>query len=185
MDELTALHVSAQELRRRLAEIRPEHLQQPSALAGWTVFDLANHVIGGGLRYALILADADAETLQATRTKDHVGQDPVATHDAYQRALEDAFAQPGVFPRTVHHPSGDRTALQLLHMRVAEQALHAVDLARSLGLDESLDPELVDHMLARVATEFDFGRDNGFFDPERQVPDDAPAQARLLALSGR
>ena len=185
MDELTALHVSGEELARRLVEVRPEHLQQPSALPGWTVFDLANHVVGGGKRYTLILAGADAQTMQATRTQDHVGDDPMVLHISYQRELEAAFAEPGVLTRTVQHPSGERTALQLLHMRVAEQALHAVDLARSLGLDETLDADLVDYMLARVAPEFGFGRDNGFFAAEGVIADDATSQARLLALSGR
>lgn len=185
MDEFDALRVSGQELARRLAVVRPEHLQRPSVLAGWSVFDLANHVIGGGLRYTLILADADAETMQATRTQDHVGADPVAAHNAYQRDLEASFAQPETLTRIVHHPSGDRTGLELLHMRIAEQALHAVDLARSLGVDESLDAELVDYMLARVAPEFDFGRAHGFFADPGHVADEASRQSRLLALSGR
>ena len=185
MDDLEALRVSGLELARRLAAIAPEHFRRPSALPGWTVFDLANHVIGGGKRYTLILAGADAETMQATRTQDHVGADPVASHNSYQRELESAFEEPGVLTRTVHHPSGDRTALELLHMRVAEQALHAVDLARSLGLDETLDDELVDYMLERVAPEFGFGRDHGFFAEEVRIQHGASAQDRLLALSGR
>jgi hypothetical protein len=59
--------------------------QRPSVLPGWTVFDLVNHVIGGGLRYRMILDGADQQAMAATRDQDHVGADPAASYDRHGR----------------------------------------------------------------------------------------------------
>ena len=184
MEDLGALQASGEELLRRLAFVRPEDLQKPSACEGWSVYDLANHVIGGALRYRMILDGASQAEMQATRGGDHVGADPVVSAATLAEPLEQAFAVPGVLERTFAHPAGERTGIELLRMRVTDQALHAVDLARSLALDERLDPDLVDYLLEACAPMFEAGRAVGFFGPAREVATADP-QARLRALSGR
>jgi uncharacterized protein (TIGR03086 family) len=185
MDDRAALQVSADELRRRLVAIGPDDLDRPSVCGDWSVRELANHVLGGAQRYLLLLADADADSLAATRTHDYVGGEPVVAHDELVPLLETAFAAPGALEKTVHHPLFERSGLELMRMRIAEQALHAVDLACSLGLDETLDAGLVDYMLVNVAPAFDAGRELGAFGPEREVAADASPQERLLAAAGR
>ena len=67
VDDLTALDRAGDELRPRLAQLRPEHLRQPSVLPGWSVFDLVNHVIGLG-------CEAD-EQRRPLRTRNKFGED--------------------------------------------------------------------------------------------------------------
>lgn len=185
MDDFTALRVSGDELLRRLVAVTPQDMQRPSTCDGWSVYDLANHVLGGARRYLLQLQEADLATVQATREQDFVGDDPVTSFTTLAEPLERAFTQPGVLDRTFQHPAGERTGRQLLRMRITDQSLHAVDLSRSLGLDERLDPLLVDYLLLRCAPMFEAGRAAGFFAPARSVGDSADPQERLLALSGR
>jgi uncharacterized protein (TIGR03086 family) len=107
-----------------------------------------NHVNGGGHRYLLLMQGAVAEELAATRTEDLVRPDPVQAYRRWQRPLTAVFAEPGALERVAHHPVGDRSGLDLLRMRMLDLTLHAWDLARSLGLDETLDPEVAGHLLS-------------------------------------
>jgi len=145
-----------------------------------------NHVLGGAVRYAMLLHGATADEVGATRTLDHIGEDPVRSFDYGAREVATAFGERGALSRTLHHPARDRTGEELLEMRITEFAVHAWDLARSIGADEGLDPALVEAVWNRVAatgTRLDRG---GYFEaPAGRLPDDAPAQAKLLYLSGR
>ncbi|WP_051515815.1 TIGR03086 family metal-binding protein [Candidatus Blastococcus massiliensis] len=184
MDELAALDIAADDLLVRLAAVLPEHLDRPSACPGWSVFDLVNHVNGGGHRYLLLLGGAAADELTATRTQDHVRPDPVAACRRWQEPLAAAFAEPGALDRVVHHPAGDRSGRDLLRMRTLDLALHAWDLATSLGLDDALDPSLGEHLLAHGAGLVEELRGLGMY-AQPGVDDGGPAQLRLLRLTGR
>jgi uncharacterized protein (TIGR03086 family) len=63
--------------------------------------------------------------------------------------------------------------------------LHAWDLARALGVDETLDPELVDAVLTAAEPHTDELAASGLFAPPVPVPADADPQTRLIALFGR
>ena len=87
--------------------------------------------------------------------------------------------------RTAQHPAGKRTGAQLLEMRVLNVAVHTWDLARAIGEDETLDPDVVAFALTLQHT-FEAGRERGSLAPPRgETPADFSTQARLLHLSGR
>ena len=68
---------------------------------------------------------------------------------------------------------------------VADLLIHGWDLARAIGADESLDPDLVTFALTLRDT-FAAGRKRGSFAPPTgETPADSSAQARLLHLTGR
>lgn len=185
MDDLEAMQRAGRELEARLPAVRKEVLDRPSACPGWTVYDLVNHVIGGGHRYLLLLQGAAADDLTPTRTQDHVRPDPPAGYQRWQRPMAAAFAEPGALGRVVHHRVGDRSGLDLLRLRTLELTLHAWDLARSLGLDETLDPAVCSHLLEHCGHLVEELRGAGLYAPRRT--DDGPAtpQARLLRETGR
>ena len=98
--------------------------------------------------------------------------------------MDAAFREPGALARTAHHPAGERTGAQLLEMRVLDVAVHTWDLARAIGADESLDPDVVAFALTLQDT-FEAGRERGSFAPP---PGETPADLQLkpsLHLSGR
>src|SRR5689334_2255185 len=170
---------------QRLALVRPGQWAAPTPCTEWDVRALVNHVVGAKRRYTMLLHGATADEVQATRAVDHLGGDPVASFAAAAAELHAAFGEPGALARTAHHATGDRTGAQLLGMQVLDIAVHTWDLARAIGAEESLDPELVAFALTLQDT-FDAGRQRGSFAP---LPGTAPAggsaQARLLYLSGR
>ncbi|MFD1814628.1 TIGR03086 family metal-binding protein [Rhodococcus gannanensis] len=77
------------------------------------------------------------------------------------------------------------TVEHYLREQVSDVTIHAWDLARATGADETLDPALV----TAVWEVFDEQRDmlgaSGLFATPVSVPDDAPLQDRLVALTGR
>lgn len=72
-----------------------------------------------------------------------------------------------------------------LREQVSDVAVHTWDLARAVGVDATLDPALV----AGVWEVFDSQREmlaaSGLFGEPVELPDDAPLQDRLIALTGR
>jgi uncharacterized protein (TIGR03086 family) len=87
--------------------------------------------------------------------------------------------------RTAQHPAGERNGAQLLEMRLLDVAVHTWDLARAIGADEALDPDVVAFALTLQDT-FEAGRERGSFaPPQADTPPDCSAQARLLHLAGR
>jgi hypothetical protein len=69
-------------------------------------------------------------------------------------------------------------------MRVLDVAVHTWDLARAIGADETLDPDVVAFALTLQDT-FEAGRERGSFALPSETPAPCSAQARLLHLLGR
>lgn len=85
----------------------------------------------------------------------------------------------------VHLSFGGYPAREYLQQITAYRGLQAWDLARSIGVDDTLPPELVQGMWAQLQPVADEWREIGAFGPEVEVPADAPLQQRLLGLAGR
>ena len=169
---------------QRLALVRPDQWAAPTPCTEWDVRALVNHVVGANRRYTMLLHGATTDEAEATRAADHSGDDPVASFAATEAELKAAFGEPGAMARTAYHRAGERTGAQLLEMRVLDIAVHTWDLARAIGADESLDPDVV--AFALTLDTFDAGRQRGAFaPPSGTAPAGGSAQARLLYLSGR
>jgi uncharacterized protein (TIGR03086 family) len=170
---------------QRLALVRPLQWAAPTPCAAWDVRALVNHVVGANRRYTMLLHGATAGEVDATRTADHLGDDPIASFVATATELNAALREPGAMARTAQHPAGERTGAQLLEMRLLDVAVHTWDLARAIGADEALDPDVVAFALTLQDT-FEAGRERGSFaPPQADTPPDCSAQARLLHLAGR
>ena len=186
MDRFDALDVSAEEFDWRFARVSDDDWQRPTPCTGWTVRDLVNHLVGGSVRYAMLLDGATVEEVERQRTLDHLGNDPLTAYRATAASVTSAFRQPGALTRTVDHRAGTRSGEQLLIMRLLECTVHAWDLARGVGLEETLDPDLVDLVWRGMPS---IGMASGgrasAFSPPVDDAEDLPVQDRLLRLTGR
>src|SRR3954470_9212550 len=133
----------------------------------------------------MLLHGAAADELAATRSVDHIGADALASFDRSAAEVVAAFEEPGALERTVHHPAGDRSGLDLLWLRIAEWTVHAWDLARGIGGDERLDADLVDSLLARPQEHGTGLETGGSFKSASTADADASPQTRLLLAVGR
>jgi uncharacterized protein (TIGR03086 family) len=177
------LVVAHDEFARRLRLVGPGDWGRPTPCSEWDVRGLVNHVIGANVRYQLLLAGAPTARVEATRAVDHLGDDATASFVATAEAVVACFREDGALERITHHVTGERTGQELLSMRILDTAVHAWDLARAIGADETLDDEVVAFLLADTAG-LDLGR-GAFAPPGAALSGRASPQDVLLHRLGR
>lgn len=187
MESLALLRRASDFYDLHLAGVTPDQWAIPSVCDGWSVKDLADHVLGGN-RFAVgMLAGLDTPTAFAAALADGFDADPVISYRASVRAQLDAFESPGALDVVVHHPEGDISARRFLGFRLGDLLLHGWDLARSTGGDETLDEELVLAVWDAYHPLLSAASDRGAFGEGASgtISNDAPLSLRLLDLTGR
>ena len=157
----------------------------PTPCTEWDVRQLVNHLVVEQLWVPPILAGRTVPDVGDAFDGDQLGADPVGAWDRASAASGAALAEPGALQRTVHLSYGDRPAEGYCAEMTSDLLVHSWDLARGIGADETLDPELVDFVYAQFAPHADALAQSGLCAPPVDVPEDADRQTRLLALSGR
>jgi len=177
--------VANDEFARRLRLVGPSDWRRPTPCSEWDVRALVNHVVGGNVRYQLLLAGASTERVESTRAVDHLGDDAIASFVGTANVVVACFHDDGALDRIAHHVTGDRTGRELLSMRILDAAIHGWDLARAIGADETLDADVVAFLLAYTA-DLDLGPQQRAFAPaDADVLLDSSPQDLLLHRLGR
>lgn len=125
------------------------------------------------------------EVGRATFDGDLLGADPKAAFSALVDkgvAAAEAVTDLG---KPVHWSYGDFPLGEGLWHTTSFRGLRAVDLARVLAVDDTLDPGLVQAMWDEFLPQAELWRSMGVFGPAVEVSADAPLQERLLGLTGR
>jgi uncharacterized protein (TIGR03086 family) len=170
----------------RVRQVGDEGWGGPTPCVDWDVHRLVNHVVVGGGRYGRLVRGGTRDAFIAERSIDAIVDGAVPAWESNARTCREAFGEPGALERIVPFSTGDIPAARLLSIRIVEVAVHTWDLARALGLDESMDPRLAAFALAAFADN-DLPRGAGgvpFFD-EPTSGDAAGDLDRLLRLTGR
>lgn len=168
------------EFGRRIAAVTDWHAPTPDT--DWDVHDLVSHVIEEQQWVPYLL---DGQPLsEAERQIEPLRDDLKEEWALYSFAATAAW----------HHTPGQNTVqlsydtvpvAQYLREQVADVAIHTWDLARATGSDEHLDDELVRAVWEVFAPQRDELAATGLYAPPVDLPDDAPLQDRLLAVTGR
>jgi len=170
-----------------IRQVSPDDLDRPTPCAGWDVRALLRHVIGGNRMSVVLLEGGTAEEALSVRDDDLLADDYLLAYEDSMADSRSAFAELRAPDLLVHHPLGDIPASQLHEYRVTDLTLHGWDLARAIGADDAIDPELADHVLASLLPMAPVIAKVGVFGegPSGMVPSDAPVEQRLLDLAGR
>ena len=184
-NDLSELLVANDEFARRLRLVGPGDWARPTPCSEWDVRALVNHVVGGNIRYQLLLQGAPTEQVEMTRGVDHLGDDALASFVTTANGVVACFAEDGALERIAHHVTGDRSGRELLSMRILDASIHAWDLARAIGADETLDGDVVALLLGYTA-EMDLGpHQHSFAQAQAEAAPDASPQDQLLLRLGR
>lgn len=116
---------------------------------------------------------------------DLLGADPKASFAALVETGTAAAAAVTDLGGVVHWSYGDFPLDDGIWHVISFRGLRAVDLARVIGVDDELDPDLVQAMWDAFEPAAELWRSMGVFGPRVEVADDAPLQERLLGLTGR
>lgn len=173
-----------------LRKVEPQDLAKRTPCQSWDVAALINHIVSAARWWAATVS-GDAG-LEAAEGADFVGGgsgDFVAAYEESIRITLGAFAAEGAAERMVTAPFGEFPGAVLAKFAATDQFTHGWDLARAIGLDTDLAPDLARALLAMA--EFSItddlrGRDTeASFGPKRSAPDGASAADRLAAYLGR
>jgi uncharacterized protein (TIGR03086 family) len=177
---------SVTEFGARVAEIG-NRWDQPTALPGWDVRALVRHVVTEQRWAVPLLAGATPADAGATLDDDLLGHDPLAAAGASAGALVIALGalRDGRADRTVHLSAGPTPVAEYVMELAADHLVHTVDLARALGLDDTVDPGATALVRTWFAGVEDAYRDAGVIGARLGVPPGAGPQAELLGMAGR
>jgi len=186
VDALEALSRSEAEILRRVDQLTAEHWSMPTVCGEWTVDGLLRHLVTGARVAVVGLSGASKEQIIAAVDAPVVG-DLVPALRAALAEQADAMRAPDALAITVHYPTIDMSGERLLGFRIVDLTLHAWDLSRSLGFDETLDADLVEWawdwlqpMARHIGAIGMFGEG-----PSGTLTEADPLDRRLVDLTGR
>jgi uncharacterized protein (TIGR03086 family) len=143
------------------------HWHAPSPCTEWDARGVLEHVIG--FHDVLLLVPLCAKP---ERVKD----DPVARWSVTMEALSSALASPAAL---------DEKQTSLVAVLATDVLVHTWDLAKAVGTEVTLDPELCEIGFERASANRDRLASSDMFGPPVSVPDDATTQDKLLGIFGR
>ena len=176
---------SVREFDVRVQQIREDQWDNPTPCSEWSVRDLVNHLVYEDVWAPPLFAGKTVEEVGDRFEGDLVGDAPKEAWASARDAALEAVSRPGALEDTVHLSSRDVTGGEYLLELLNDHVIHAWDLARGIGADDKLDPELVELIYAGVASREDELKASGAFGEKVEAPEDADTQTKLLAVMGR
>lgn len=176
---------SVEEFGQRVMAVGDGDWARSTPCADWDVRALVRHLVYEELWAPPLLEGQTIADVGDRFEGDILGAEP---HSAWKEAAAAALAavEPaGVVGRTVHLSFGDFSGADYLGQLTADHVIHAWDLARAIGAEEHLPPDLVEFVHAFMAPQVDAWRSAGVFADPVPVPADTDLQTQLLALTGR
>jgi uncharacterized protein (TIGR03086 family) len=184
--EVPELHQRAVERFGQLVQqVTDEQWDKSTPCEDWSVRELVNHVAGENCWTPPLLAGQTIADVGGQFDGDVLGTDPGAAWKTGAAEAITAVHEPGAMDRTVHLSFGDFPGHEYTMQLFADVLIHGWDLARAIGGDERLDPELVTALAVWFSGVADVYRAGGAVAPRPAVPEDADAQTKLLAEFGR
>lgn len=173
------------EFDRRVRAIAPNQWVLGTPCREWSVRDLVGHLVYEQLWAVELLAGCTVNQVGDRFDHDNLGDDPLVSWVVAAAAAREAWLEPDALAKPVHVSAGMIDAAEYCWQMTADLAVHAWDLARSIGADETLDPELASTVLGYVSQRIDQWSDSPMFDSPVPVAPDADDQTRLIGLLGR
>jgi uncharacterized protein (TIGR03086 family) len=181
-----ALHRRAvEEFDARVRAVGDDQWELPTPCSDWNVRQLVNHLVYEN-RWTVPLMEGSTIAAVGDRYEgDLLGDDPKGAWEESSADAVRSVQADGALERVVDLSSGPTPAGEYVSQLFADHLIHAWDLARAVGADERLDPELVDACASWFAEMEPRYRAVGAIGERPETPPDADAQTILLAAFGR
>lgn len=184
MDPKTFYKEAIATASRVVEDVHEDDLDSPTPDTEWTVYELLSHMM---YELAWVADIVNGQTVQQVGKKydgDLIGGDLLGHWTSYREAAGAAIDAADL-DAVVHLSYGDVPLRDYLMEAGSDEAIHAWDLAESLGQHLRYDELLLDELYTRAQEEADNIAASGLFAPRIDVPDDADDQTKLLAIFGR
>jgi uncharacterized protein (TIGR03086 family) len=169
----------------KVGAVGDDQWHEATPCTDWDVRALVNHLVGECRWMPPLLEGKTIADVGDALDGDLLGADP---KEAWRGAAKEATAavgEEGAMERTTHLSFGDFPGSDYTFQVLADLTIHGWDLARAIGADETIDPELfeaVDPWYHGLINEF---KASGLFGGDVDVSEEADRQTKLLGLLGR
>ena len=187
MDTLETYRQAQDGFEAVLAAVPGDRWDLPSTCPGWTMRDVAGHVIWAQEQLRAWATDAPFTETAGAPGAPHPGVmasgDPLATWRTARAATDAVLSDEVLGKVTTITGLGDVPLSAVITLLVTDLLAHTWDIGHAAGLEVRTDPEL-------IAGSLEWAHQNavrmpGFFGPELTPPADADEQTRWLAFLGR
>ncbi|MFI6100032.1 TIGR03086 family metal-binding protein [Lentzea sp. NPDC051213] len=185
MDLIQAHGVAMTEFDRRVREIASDQWELGTPCREWSVRDLVGHLVYEQLWAPELLAGCTIRQVGDRFDHDNLGDDPLVSWVVAAAAARESWLDRHALAKSVHVSSGVIDSAEYCWQMTLDLAVHAWDLARSIGADEKLDPDLASTVLQYVEPRIADWSGTSMFDSPVPVSPDADDQTRLIGLLGR
>ena len=176
---------AVEEFGARVQAVGDDQWELPTPCSDWNVRQLINHLVYENRWTVPLMGGSTIAEVGDRYEGDLLGDHPEAAWEESSKEAVQAVQADGALERVVDLSAGPTPAREYVSQLFADHLIHAWDLARAIGADERLDPELVDACAAWFASREDAYRGAGAVGPRLEVPAGADPQTRLLAAFGR
>ena len=184
--ETVALGRAIEVFGRYVAQVKDDQWDAPTPNDDWSVHDLVRHNLEGLLWIPDLLEGRTIAQVGDKYDGDIMGEDPKAAYVvAAERARTAIDLMANDLDAIVQLSYGDVPARVYLQHQTIDLTIHAWDLARAIGADELLDPELTRVVWIWFQPQAETWRRAGALKEEVPLGGEPDTQTRLLALSGR
>jgi uncharacterized protein (TIGR03086 family) len=186
MNPMASYRRAQEELDAVLAAVPADRWDAPSPCAGWSVRDVAGHLIWGQDQLRCWVT-GEAYDEPGGPGSPHPGQlagdDPLGTWSRASAACAAVLTDDALDRIITLRSFGDRPISAMVNIVFNDTLIHTWDIGHAVGLDVRLPADLVaaSHAWARDS----ILRVPGFFGAELAAPADADEQTRWLAFLGR
>jgi len=182
-----ALPVDPAERHRKVAAGFTERVRAvtdwdaPSPVPAWKTRDVVRHLVEW---FPSFLEHGAGVTLAHGPDTD---EDPVAAWQVHSDAVQELLDDPATAEKVLDNRHIGEVPLPEAVDRfyTNDVFMHTWDLARATGQDDTLDPTLCAELFEGMQPIDELLRTSGQYGPRVPVPDDAPAQDRMLGFIGR
>jgi uncharacterized protein (TIGR03086 family) len=150
------------------------NMEAPTPCDDWDVRTLLNHMLETQRFFLSAARGVDVDP-PGPDPSELLGPDPVADFEGGRARMLESFGEPGVIER-----SGSPLAIAF-----SDQLLHGWDLAMATNQDATMPAGLAAEAFDTIHGRLTDDQRRGVFKPEIEVGEDATAQEKLLAYTGR
>ena len=173
------------EFGTRVELVGDDQWSAPTPCTDWDVRALVAHMVDECRWVPYLLSGGTVADAGDRFSGDPLGETPKQAWRDTSRAAREAFAAGGALDHTVSLSSGESSARDYIWAMTVDATVHAWDLARGIGADDRLEPELVRRIHAETEKDADTLAASGLYAPPVHVPTHSDLQARMLGLFGR
>jgi len=166
-------------------QIKDDQWGAPTPCSDWDVRALVNHLVYEAKWAPPLLEGQSLEQVGSKFDGDLLGDDPESSYDDAVADVRATLNNPAAVGETVQLSYGETPAHEYVAQMACDFVVHAWDLARGIGADDTLDPDMVQWVDDMARPQAAMLAASGMFGAPVNVPSDADPQTKLLALFGR